>query len=175
MIKLKFENGLTAKRQKFCDNILDHPDWSQSKCYREAGFAGNSETCSVESSKLLKNPSVSAYLEQRRKEIEDRTTVNVEYIIENAKSVLEKSLQQVPVMEYDYEEQRKIPTGEYVFDSKGANGALKILGDVIGAFNHTKKMELGIPENNPLTDIMLQLKNHSSIDKSDESETKKDE
>lgn len=153
----KFENGLTLKQQKFCDYILEHPKSSQAEAYRNAGYAGNQNTCSVEASKLLKNPNVSKYLEKKRKEIEERTTVSIEYIVEKAKQVLEQSLQEIPVMEWDYEEKKKVPTGEYMFDSKGANGALKILGDTIGAFKQTKNINLGTSENGPLADIMKQL------------------
>lgn len=150
------ENGLTIRQQKFAD-LIREGKLTQAECYRNSGYSGNDDTCRVEASKLLKNPNISAYIEKTQQEVREKTTVTVEYIVENAKRVLEKSMQDVPVMKYDYDEKCLVPTGEYTFDSKGANGALKILGDTIGAFKEKKEVEHIIPENSPLIDIMKQL------------------
>lgn len=140
----------------FCDYYLENPK-SQAEAYNKAGYAGNDNTCRVEASKLLKNPNIIAYIDMRREEMKERTSITVEFIVENAKKVLEKSLQEIPVMQYDYDAGCKKPTGEYVFDSKGANGALKILGDTIGAFKEKKEVEHTIAKDSPLLDIMNQL------------------
>lgn len=134
------EYGLTIKRRKFVDYYLENPN-NQAEAYRKAGYAGDDNTCRVEASKLLKNPNISAYIELKQKELSDKTSVSKEYIIEKAKKVLEMSLQEVPVMKYDYELKEMVETGEYQFDSKGANGALKILGDTIGAFKQKVELE----------------------------------
>lgn len=104
----------------------------------------------------------------RQKEIADKTTVTIEYIVENAKKVLERSLQEVPVMRYNYDTKELEETGEYQFDSKGANGALKLLGDTIGAFKEKKILEPSIPQNSPLLDIMNQLKKAPSSEINDD-------
>lgn len=150
------EYGLTPKRRRFADYYLENPS-NQAEAYRKAGYAGSDSTCCVEACRLLKNPNVHAYISMRQKEISERTSVTVEYIIEKAKKVLEQSLKEVPVMEWDYEEKCKRPTGEFTFDSKGANGALKILGDTIGAFKEKKTIEHDIAKSSPLLDIMNQL------------------
>lgn len=155
------EYGLTIKRRRFADYYLENPN-NQAEAYRKAGYSGGNETCRVEASKLLNNPNIKAYIEIRQKEIADRTTVTVEYIVEKAKKVLEMSLQEVPVMRYNYETKELEETGEYQFDSKGANGALKLLGDTIGAFKEKKVLEHTIPQNGALFDIMNQLKDTPS-------------
>lgn len=149
--------GLTVKRRRFADYYLENPS-NQADAYRRAGYSGNDETCRVEASKLLNNPNIKSYIEIRQREIADKTTVTVEFIVENAKKVLERSLQEVPVVRYNYETKELEETGEYQFDSKGANGALKILGDIIGAFKEKKIIEPSIPQNSPLFDIVDQLK-----------------
>lgn len=160
----KNDNGLTIKQQKFAD-LIREGKLTQAECYRNAGYSGNDDTCRVEASKLLKNPNISAYIEKMQEEVREKTTVTVEYIVENAKRVLEKSMQDVPVMKFNYETKEMEETGEYQFDSKGANGALKILGDTIGAFKEKKEVEHIIPENSPLIDIMKQLTNkEESVD-----------
>lgn len=133
------EYGLTIKRRRFADYYLENPN-NQAEAYRKAGYSGDDNTCRVEASKLLKNPNIIAYIESKQKELSDRTSVTKEFIIENAKKVLERSLQEVPVMKFNYETKEMEETGEFQFDSKGANGALKILGDTIGAFK--QKVEL---------------------------------
>ena len=155
------EYGLTLKRRRFADYYLENPN-NQAEAYKKAGYSGSDETCAVEASKLLKNPNVSAYIELKQKELSDRTSVTVEFIIENAKKVLARSLQEEPVMRFNYDTKELEETGEYTFDSKGANGALKILGDTIGAFKEKKILEHEIPKNSPLFDIMSQLKNAPS-------------
>ena len=154
----KDEYGLTIKPRRFADYYLVNTD-NQAEAYRKAGYAGGPSTCAVEASKLLKSPNIRAYVEMRQEEIREKTSVTVEFIVENAKRVLEKSMQDVEVMKYDYEEKRMVPTGEYVFDAKGANGALKILGDTIGAFKDKREIEHTVAANSPLMEIMEQLKN----------------
>lgn len=133
------EYGLTIKRRKFADYYLENPN-NQAEAYRKAGYSGDDNTCRVEASKLLKNPNIIAYIELKQRELSDKTSVTKEYIIEKAKKVLEMSLKEVPVMRFNYDTKELEETGEYQFDSKGANGALKILGDTIGAFK--QKVEL---------------------------------
>ncbi len=161
------EYGLTIKRRRFADYYLENPN-NQAEAYKKAGYSGSNETCRVEASKLLNNPNIKAYIEMRQKEIADRTTVTVEFIVENAKKVLERSLQEVPVMRYNCYTKELEETGEYQFDSKGANGALKLLGDTIGAFKEKKILEPSIPKNSPLLDIMVQLKKDSSSEINDD-------
>jgi len=136
----KNDNGLTAKQQRFCDFILLGQN-SNTECYKKAGYAGSTETCAVEASKLLNNPNVSFYLTKKRKEIEERTTVTIEYIVKKAKKILESCSQEIPIKETVDEETGEKKTFNAIIDSKGANMALKILGDTIGAFTKNIKLE----------------------------------
>ena len=56
-----------------------------------------------------------------------------ERIIETAAQVIEKSMQAVPVEEWDSHLKEKVPTGEYVYDSKGAVAALALIAKLTGA------------------------------------------
>lgn len=53
--------------------------------------------------------------------------------------ISERAMQQEPVMEFDYVEQRLVPTGEYQFDSSGANKATKLIGKHLDMFKETVK------------------------------------
>ena len=44
-------------------------------------------------------------------------------------------------MEWDYGEQKLVPTGEYQFDSSGANKATELIGKHLGMFKETIKHE----------------------------------
>lgn len=152
----KDEYGLTIRERRFADYYLENPQ-NQAEAYRRAGYTGKGSTCKVEACKLLKKPNLRAYIEMRQKEIQDKTTVTVEFIVENAKKVLEKALQEVPVMKYNFDTKEMEETGEYQFDSKGANGALKLLGDTIGAFKEKRELEHTVAKSSPLFEIMEQM------------------
>lgn len=55
--------------------------------------------------------------------------VDREYVLQKLKSVVERCMQAEPVLDH-----KGKPTGEYRFDSTGANGALRLLGTEIGMF-----------------------------------------
>ena len=84
--------------------------------------------------RMLKNAHVHEYILKRQAELQEKTQVTQEYCIMNLKEVVERSLQHKPVMEFNRETNRLEPTGEFVFDSTGANKALELLGKTLGIY-----------------------------------------
>ena len=130
---------MKENQKLFCQEYLKNGQ-NGTKAYAKVYKIKDENKAAASASRLLRNVKVSEYIKEIQEEIREKTTVTMEYIVEKAKDVLEKSLQEVPVTKFNYQTKELEETGEYQFDSKGANGALKILGDTIGAF--TKKVEL---------------------------------
>lgn len=88
--------------------------------------------------KILKRPHVRAYVDEREAEIlkivRANQLLNREWIIHQLIEVQRQCMKGEPVMEFDPVEKRMVPTGEWQFDSKGANRSLELLGKEIGMF-----------------------------------------
>ena len=92
---------------------------------RSAGNQGN---------RLMKNDEIKAAIDDRVQSIAEKVGASKEYVLAALKEVVERSLQRIPVMEFDYEEKRLVQkrdadgNGMWEFDAAGANGALRMLG-----------------------------------------------
>ena len=100
--------------------------------------------------KLARHPKIKAYLEKYRAEaalaqarataqgMAQAVALDRDYVIRNLKEVVERCMQAKPAFDKDGKE-----TGEYRFDSKGANQALALLGKEIGMFVDRKEVRVG--------------------------------
>lgn len=66
-----------------------------------------------------------------------RTGLNREWVISRLMQLVERCMQAEPVLKKV--DGKMVETGEYVFDSSGANTALRALGDTIGLFKPVEK------------------------------------
>ena len=97
--------------------------------------AGYSKTSAEKQGHLLtRNDKVIAYIEQREQEIKEATCISHEWVTERLIEVVKKCMQEVEVEKWDHDARCVTGTGEYVFDAKGANQALQLLGKNIGMF-----------------------------------------
>lgn len=127
------ENNLTQNQQKFADYYLAN-GCNGTKAYMSTYPKASAETAAVNSCRMLKNNYVHDYIEKRQLELQEKTKVTQEYCIMNLKEVVERSLQHKPVMEFNRETGKLEQTGEYQFDSIGANKALELLGKTLGIY-----------------------------------------
>ena len=72
------DEGLTDKQQEFADLYRGDPDClgNATACYASMHPRAGRRTCEVEGHKLLRNPEISAYLERKRREAEQRADVS---------------------------------------------------------------------------------------------------
>ena len=115
---------------------------SQADAYRRSYKAQNMSDNAIyrEASLLLNaraNPKIAQRLAEIRQEVVDETKWTVERLIDEFVAVKEKCMQAVPV----YDQWGK-ETGEYKFDSAGANTALKNIGQLLG-FYIVKNQNIG--------------------------------
>lgn len=132
-------NELTDKQKRFADEYLI--DLNAKQAAIRTGYSA--KTAEVQGSRLLSNAKVLAYIRSKQKALEKKTSVTIEWIIEQLVSVYEKSMQAQPVVDYKGD-----PTGEYKFEANAANRSLELLGKHLGMFSD--KLQLTGKDEKPL-------------------------
>lgn len=118
--------ALTAKMIKFVNEYLI--DLNATQAAIRAGYS--QDTAGSIGSENLQKPEIQEFMDRRKKEIADVAELSPEWVIQNLKEVALRCKQAEPVMiKIDGE---LVPSGEYKFDSNGANRALELIGKQIG-------------------------------------------
>lgn len=125
---------LTPKQRKFKAEYLKDPN--ATKAAIKAGYSKKSAH-SIGSENLQK-PEIRDALEAAIQKVEDDAGVNKAFWLEAIKDVLQKCRQAEPVMEFNYVTKQLEPTGEWKFDSAGANAALRMIGQFLALFTDIK-------------------------------------
>jgi phage terminase small subunit len=115
---------LTNKQKAFVREYVIDSNATQAAI--RAGYS--KKTAANIGNQLLQKTTIKEAINNKNKEVADKCLVTVEYIIEGLKEVITKCLQQEPVMKWDYEQKKLVETGEWKFDSHGANKAFELLG-----------------------------------------------
>jgi hypothetical protein len=91
---------------------------------------GSTSAC-VTANTLLKKLKVQERIQELVEIRALKADVSVEYVLAKLKTVVRRSLQEVrPVIDH-----LGLPTGEFQYDSKGATGALKLIGEYLGMYS----------------------------------------
>jgi len=109
---------------KFCDKYFETLNGTQSAIY--AGFS--EDTAKQQAWQILQREDVQHYLQQLRADYAEKSGVTKEWVINRFKDISERCMTAEPVIIQGE------PTGEYKFDSSGANKATEMLGKIIGVF-----------------------------------------
>jgi len=128
--------ALSAKQARFVDEYL--VDLNATEAAKRAGYSERS--AHVQGSRLLENASVSRAIRERQADRAERTEIDQDWVIDRLVRVTERCMQAEPVMDKRGDQvETETPDGErakaFMFDSKGANGALQLLGRHLGMFN----------------------------------------
>lgn len=122
--------ALTAKMVKFCNEYLI--DLNATQAALRAGYSEDSAG-SIGSENLQK-PEIQAFLQKRREEIAAAAEISPEWVIQRLIQISDRAMQAEPVMQWDYDAKALVETGEYKFDSSGANKATELIGKHLGMF-----------------------------------------
>lgn len=125
-------NELTEKEELFCQEYLI--DLNATQAYIRSFACENYGSARALSSKLLTNVNVSARIKHLMAERVDRLNIDQNWVLLRLQQISDRSMQAEPVMEFDYAEKAMKPTGEYVYDSNGANKATELIGKHMGMF-----------------------------------------
>lgn len=115
---------MTAQQKRFADEYLILNNGT--KAAISAGYSQKSARSKA--SQLLVDEEIEKYIEERRVLISEKALVDAAWIQERFKIISDRCIQAEPVLIDG------MPTGEYRFDSSGANKATEMLGKIIGVF-----------------------------------------
>jgi len=110
---------------KFTDKYFETLNATQSAIY--AGFS--EDTARQQGWQILQRDDVQEYLQKLREEYAEKAGVSKQWVIERFKHISDSCVQAEPVLDHDGNE-----TGEYRFDSSGANKATEMIGKILGVF-----------------------------------------
>lgn len=116
---------MQENHKRFADKYFETLNGKESAIY--AGFS--EDTAKQKAWTLLQRDDIQDYLQELRNEYSEKSGINKEWILERFKHISDSCVQAVAV--YD---SNGIATGEYKFDSSGANKATEMLGKIIGVF-----------------------------------------
>ena len=117
---------LTPKQNKFKQEYLKH--FNGTKAY-QAAYKVKESVARVNASRLLTNANMQAALAKSTKKQEESAQITVSEIIQDLKILKDRCMQEIQVLNKKGE-----PTGEYQFDSSGANRSLELLGKHLAMF-----------------------------------------
>lgn len=122
--------ALRAKQELFCCEFV--VDLNATQAAIRAGYS--EKTAASIGSENLTKPEIRARIEELQKERSKKLELDAEWVLTKLTEVVSKSLQEKEVEKWDYAEKKLIGTGEYVYDSQGANKALELIGKHLGMF-----------------------------------------
>lgn len=139
-----------SRHEQFCHLVATGSPAYQA--YIDAGYSEQGARAS--SSKLLTKPNIVSRIEEMKANIEKTVEVKVgiskSYVIAKLQENLERSLQNVPVLDREGNE-----TGEYRYEGNVANKALELIGKELGMFQGRDKEGNPGDPNAPKTVVMV--------------------
>ena len=126
---------LTDKQEMFCQEYLI--DLNATQAAIRAGYSENAAR--QQGAENMAKPVIQDRVSELMKERTEKTKIDAEWVLKRAVKVHERCMQAEPVMIGGE------PSGEYKFDSSGANKSLELIGKHIDVQAFKEKMEL---ENN---------------------------
>ncbi len=131
-------SGLTEKQEQFVREYLI--DLNATQAAIRAGYSV--KTAYRIGANLLQKSSVREAIEKAQAERAKRVELTADYVLDGLREVAERCRQAEPVLD-----RKGNPTGEYQFDSGGANRALELLGKHLGLFVEKKQVDLAATVN----------------------------
>lgn len=149
---------LNKKQELFAREYLIDMNGTQAAI--RAGYS--EKTAYSIASNLLKKVEVQSLIEELREERAKRLNLDAYWVLKRLKEISDKSMQAEPVYQWDYEAQSMVPTGEFKFDSAGANKSTELIGKHLGMFSDKLRLE----HSGEITNV------HVVVDYGDEEEEK---
>lgn len=147
---------MTEKQERFCEEYVK--DLNPVRAYMAVYKNCRKErTASAAAARLLADVSVSARVRELKEQVTERNLITAEDVVRDLIEVKNRCMQAVPVKIWDEEEHKYVDSeAEYSFDSKGANTALKMLGEYVGMFEKKVKISGMEQEQTKLSELLNQ-------------------
>ena len=123
--------ALSPKQQIFVELVAEGEN--QRTAYKKAGYSCKSDAVAdTDASRLLSNAKVSLALRELRAKLAKKSEWSATRLIKSFEKIFDRSMQEEAVLDHEGN-----PTGEYRYDSSGANKALENIAKIIGAYQQT--------------------------------------
>jgi len=142
--------AITAKQTKFCDEYLIDLNGTQAAI--RAGYSP--KTSNEQAARMLANVSIQEYIKEKQLMYSKKIGVDTEWILNRFKDISDRCMTAEPVMIKG--DEGWVESGEYQFDSSGANKATEMLAKHLGFFEKdnsqsASKISLHIVRGKPTT------------------------
>lgn len=121
---------MTEKQQMFVNEYL--LDLNAKQAAIRAGYS--ERTAEVIGYQLLHKTSVSEAIEAAQGKRAESAGLNAQWVLDRLKLISDRCIQGEPVLNFNKITQEYEPTGEWKFDSMGANKATELIGKHLGMF-----------------------------------------
>jgi phage terminase small subunit len=123
---------LTDKQEAFVREYMI--DLNASQAYLRAGYNVNEATARANASRLLTKANILTRIEELQAERAKKLNIDAEWVLNRLVQISDRCMTTEPVMEFNYDTKRMEETGEFKFDSSGANKATELIGKHLGMF-----------------------------------------
>jgi phage terminase small subunit len=131
--KVAFEKQkelLTPKQEIFIREYMI--DLNATQAAIRAGYSV--KTARQIASENMAKPDILARIEKLKAERAEKLKIDAEWVLNRLVQISDRCIQTEPVLAFDYESKSMVETGEYQFDSTGANKATELIGKHLGMF-----------------------------------------
>lgn len=122
--------ALTDKKKLFADHYLVLLNATEAAI--KAGYS--EKTAYSQGSRLLKDVDIHAYIEEKQQVRAEKLELDAEWVLKRLMAISDRCMTAEPVIEFDPDTRQMKETGEYKFDSTGANRATELIGKHLGMF-----------------------------------------
>lgn len=122
--------ALTNKQEAFVREYL--VDLNATQAAIRAGYS--EKTARQTGAENLSKPYIHARIQELQQQRSEKLELDADWVLNRLKEISDKCMQAEPVTEFNYDTKRLEETGEYEFDSSGANRATELIGKHLGMF-----------------------------------------
>lgn len=122
--------ALTDKQELFCMEYMK--DLNATQAAIRAGYSKN--TAKQIGTENLSKPVIRARIDELLDVRKEKVEFDANWVLSRLAQVADRSMSATPVMKWDYDKREMVETGEYMFDSRGANQALELIGKHLAMF-----------------------------------------
>lgn len=122
--------ALSEKHETFVREYM--VDLNATQAAIRAGYSP--KTAKQQGSRLLTKADIRARIDELQNIRAEKLELDADWVLRRFVAVYDRCMKSEPVMKWDYEARELVETGEYTFDSSGANRSLELIGKHLGMF-----------------------------------------
>jgi len=145
---------LNDKQKRFCQEYIK--DFNGKRAAISAGYS--KKTARSIANENLTKPDIQTYLEKLKAPITKKLEIDTEWVLKKSIQITDRCMQEEVVKDSEGN-----PTGEYRFDSTGANKALDRIGRYTGGFN--ERIDIKDVDPKPTVLVIKDTKTKKALDK----------